>query len=107
MPPSSAVRAARCAYHHGREAAARCPSCHRDYCRECVTEHRGRLLCITCLAAATARRAHRRSIVGLAFLTIAFCAAFVASIVFFCLAGIVMSRLDSSAHSVFTEQEAN
>ena len=35
----------RCVIHLDREAAARCPSCGRFYCRECVTEHEGRLLC--------------------------------------------------------------
>lgn len=29
----------------------RCLSCHRFFCRECATEHGGRLLCAQCLAA--------------------------------------------------------
>ena len=28
----------------------RCPSCQRFFCRECATEHNGRLLCVQCLA---------------------------------------------------------
>ncbi len=44
----------RCFNHAGREAAARCPGCRRFYCRECVTEHDGRVLCAECLR----RRAH-------------------------------------------------
>ncbi|MBF0530347.1 MAG: rhomboid family protein [Deltaproteobacteria bacterium] len=39
----------RCFHHPSREAAARCLECHRNFCRECVTEHEGRLLCATCL----------------------------------------------------------
>ena len=39
----------RCTIHLEREAAARCPSCARFFCRECVTEHAGRLLCAACL----------------------------------------------------------
>ena len=39
----------RCTIHLEREAAARCPSCERFFCRECVTEHDGRLLCALCL----------------------------------------------------------
>lgn len=39
----------RCFVHASREAAARCPSCRQHYCRECVTEHDGRLLCAACL----------------------------------------------------------
>ncbi len=44
----------RCWLHPAREAAARCPSCQRFYCRECVTEHDGRLLCAACLRAKVA-----------------------------------------------------
>ena len=40
----------RCFRHRRREAAARCRGCRRFYCRECVTEHEGRLLCSACLA---------------------------------------------------------
>ncbi len=39
----------RCWIHPLREAAARCPSCERFFCRECVTEHDGRLICADCL----------------------------------------------------------
>lgn len=42
----------------------RCPGCSRDYCRECVTEHDGRLLCAACLRnllRGPARSTHRRS----------------------------------------------
>ena len=39
----------RCTIHLEREAAARCPACERFFCRECVTEHDGRLLCALCL----------------------------------------------------------
>lgn len=40
----------RCVAHAAREAAARCPSCRMFYCRECVTEHDGRVLCVSCLS---------------------------------------------------------
>jgi hypothetical protein len=40
----------RCWNHEGREAVCRCPECGRSFCRECVTEHHGRLLCAACLA---------------------------------------------------------
>lgn len=40
----------RCLRHAGREAAARCPSCRRYFCRECVTEHEGKVTCADCLA---------------------------------------------------------
>lgn len=39
----------RCTIHQGREASARCPSCRQFFCRECITEHDGRILCASCL----------------------------------------------------------
>jgi hypothetical protein len=47
-----------CFHHPGREAVVRCPSCLRDYCRECVTEHDERYLCSACLRLQTSRQAH-------------------------------------------------
>jgi hypothetical protein len=44
-----------CWNHDAREAACRCPACGRSYCRECVSEHAGRLLCAACLTAATSK----------------------------------------------------
>ncbi len=46
---SGSLARARCFHHDQREAAARCPECARFYCRECVTEHEGRVLCVRCL----------------------------------------------------------
>jgi hypothetical protein len=48
--PVSGLHLMRCARHPAREAAARCPSCREFFCRECVVEHEGRLLCAPCLA---------------------------------------------------------
>lgn len=42
----------RCWNHESREAVCRCPGCSRGFCRECVAEHEGRLLCAACLRAA-------------------------------------------------------
>ncbi len=50
----TAPAAARCFHHAARPAAARCPECRRPFCRECVTEHRGRVLCLDCLTRLTA-----------------------------------------------------
>jgi len=56
------IRHARCFHHPDREAAARCPSCGRFYCRECITEHKGRVVCSDCLAVQEAKRARRRTV---------------------------------------------
>ena len=39
----------RCFNHSEREAAARCMSCERHFCRECVTPHEGLMICGECL----------------------------------------------------------
>ena len=45
---ASAVSRATCFYHPQREAAAKCVSCGRSYCRECVTPVDRRMMCATC-----------------------------------------------------------
>ena len=47
----------RCFHHPSRAAVARCLSCLRTYCRECVTEHDDRVLCAACLAPKTEKEA--------------------------------------------------
>lgn len=39
----------RCFIHDVREAVARCPVCRHSFCRECITEHEGRVVCAACL----------------------------------------------------------
>src|ERR1700722_16968074 len=53
------VSTGRCSNHAERLAVARCLACRNSFCRECVTEHDGRLTCAACLRKrhpATARR---------------------------------------------------
>lgn len=52
----------RCFHHPAREAVVRCPGCRRFYCRECVTEHEGRMMCAACASADVQRGARRGSI---------------------------------------------
>jgi late competence protein required for DNA uptake (superfamily II DNA/RNA helicase) len=40
----------RCWHHSTREAVVRCPGCARFYCRECVVEHLGRMMCSDCVS---------------------------------------------------------
>ncbi len=56
MEPISKLRDARCHNHAGREAAARCPQCSRFFCRECITEHKGKMLCKECLSSMEHRK---------------------------------------------------
>lgn len=50
-----------CAIHPRRQAGARCPGCRQYFCAECITEHDGRLICASCLAAGQTERRKRRS----------------------------------------------
>ncbi|MBA4388791.1 MAG: rhomboid family protein [Verrucomicrobia bacterium] len=50
----------KCFNHMQREAAARCPQCGRFFCRECVTDHEGRLVCAACLKKMAAAAAPAR-----------------------------------------------
>lgn len=43
----------RCLNHPSREAVVRCPGCRGFFCRECVTEHEGRMICTACAAPRT------------------------------------------------------
>ncbi len=50
----------RCFNHAGREAAARCTVCAKYYCRECIAEHDGRMICARCLKTVEAPRRKSR-----------------------------------------------
>ena len=45
----SALRHKKCFNHQKREAVAVCPSCTRVYCRECILEHKKKMICSNCL----------------------------------------------------------
>lgn len=47
------MTSAPCLIHPRREAAARCTSCGQPFCRECVTELDGRMVCGPCHRAKT------------------------------------------------------
>jgi len=51
----------RCWNHAGREAAVVCPECRRYFCRECSTEHAGRMMCTACVIARTGAVERSRS----------------------------------------------
>ncbi len=48
------LAAQKCFNHASREAVAQCPTCHQCFCRECVSDHEGRMICARCLAALAA-----------------------------------------------------
>jgi hypothetical protein len=50
----------RCSNHVSREAVARCPECGRTFCRECISEHEGRVVCASCLKRLSTKAVRRR-----------------------------------------------
>ncbi len=55
----------RCFNHASREAVARCPECGRSFCRECISEHDGRVICASCLKRLNVRPVRRYRLAGL------------------------------------------
>lgn len=55
----AAIASQRCLNHFDREAIARCVECGGFFCRECITEHDGRILCGSCLQKIVAPDAKR------------------------------------------------
>ncbi len=45
---TATLQQSHCLNHPRREAAARCTSCGQPFCRECVTELDGRMVCSAC-----------------------------------------------------------
>ena len=87
----------RCLHHPDREAAARCPSCQRYFCRECVTEHEGKVTCAECLAklAAPPASSGRTRLLGWAMLSLL--GFLLTWLIFYC-TGAILSRMPSSFH---------
>jgi hypothetical protein len=89
----------RCWNHGERLAVARCSSCGRHYCRECVAEHDGRMVCGACLR----REQPSAGVRGRAWLALlggcaqTLAALFVAWLVFYG-AGRLLLRIPDSLH---------
>ena len=88
----------RCANHADREAAARCLECGRFFCRECVTEHRGRLLCAACLGRTARPPLRRRLHLAWVGRAAALVAAFFFAWVFFYSLGRNLARIPVAVH---------
>ncbi len=78
----AALKHQRCANHIDREAAVRCPLCHKHFCRECITEHDGKRLCVNCLKGISGKRRTKKRVAGTAFEITVFCFALI--LVFLC-----------------------
>jgi len=90
----SALIDERCWNHAAREAVVRCPSCRRYFCRECVTEHGGRMICAICIAG-EARAADESSGWHAALWPALAAAGFLLTWLIFYYAGMMLARLPS------------
>jgi hypothetical protein len=95
----------RCSNHLAREAVARCPECRRFLCRECATEHDGRIICSICVGKLHQARSKEGlgrwpADIGLCLLGL------IAAWFFFYIAGQTLLSIPSSFHegSVWREQ---
>ncbi len=60
----TSLAARRCLRHRQREAVAMCPECGHYYCRECISEHEGRILCTRCLNVSALSEVKARGLAG-------------------------------------------
>jgi len=63
MQTGGQLKHKRCFNHAEREAAARCPSCKHDFCRECITEHDGKMLCVNCLKKTSKKKKSQKKLI--------------------------------------------
>lgn len=92
------IHTRRCARHGDREAAARCPSCGGFFCRECIVEHEGRLLCTSCLATQAAPKQARRGDFAALRRQLALAAATLAAVLVFYAVGSVLLNVPPVFH---------
>ncbi|MBN1983776.1 MAG: hypothetical protein JW795_19735 [Chitinivibrionales bacterium] len=95
----------RCTNHTEREAVARCLSCGNFFCRECVTEHDGQLMCAGCIRSgpsnATIHKNRFGALMGYGFYcSIALCLTWL----FFFSIGSALLRLPSSFQTMLWQR---
>ncbi len=95
----------RCFHHDGREAVAQCPSCKLFFCRECVTEHAGRMICVTCVHALTRDADKTTSAVRARWTVTALAGILIAWVVFYYL-GATLARIPSKFHAALPHNTA-
>jgi hypothetical protein len=89
----------RCLNHALREAAVQCPSCKRFFCRECVTEHEGRMICVPCVTALTRSEKRTARTARAKWAVMALGGILIAWLVFYYL-GLTLARIPSKFHDV-------
>ena len=98
MPDRDTFKNRRCANHATREAVARCPACKKDLCRECITEHKGKMLCTDCLKSTTAKKEAERKKLEFALLGLLFVAGMIVSFYFFFGIASILEKIPDKFH---------
>lgn len=88
----------RCLNHAQREAAAKCPSCGHYFCRECISEHDGRVICANCARALVKPPFYKRKSIERVMQIAHCCLGFAAAWFLFYLLGEALLKLPSSFH---------
>ncbi|HBC86139.1 MAG TPA: rhomboid family protein [Lentisphaeria bacterium] len=98
MSGFAVLKTIRCRNHPEREAVARCPDCGHDFCRECVTEHGGRMLCAGCLGKTRKKFFYQRTIFKLSVKTALFIVGLATAWLFFYLIGSILAEIPDEYH---------
>lgn len=91
----------RCLNHAAREAVAQCPTCKRFFCRECITEHAGRMICVKCVNALTRGAQKTARAVRARWTVTAVAGLLIAWLVFYYL-GLTLARIPSKFHGALS-----
>lgn len=94
----------RCSNHASREAVARCPQCGRYFCRECTSEHEGRVICAHCLKRVSDKPIRRKRLAGLVRVTL-MCLGGLLLWSSFYLLGKTLLTIPSSFHALAIQQD--
>ncbi len=94
----------RCFVHPSREAVSLCLECRRAFCRECVVDHDGRLICAACLARLNDPAVRRRGVLRRLFSAVGVAFAILLCWILFYMFGRVL-MLAEPAHHSFDDNE--
>lgn len=99
MTEENTLRKRKCANHESREAVARCPECRKDFCRECITEHKNKMLCTNCLREITQKKDARKRKMEIVFAMFLFFIGMLISYYFFFGLASIFSEIPDQFHN--------
>ena len=102
----TALAQKKCLNHGLREAVARCPVCTSYFCRECIAEHEGLVLCAQCLAKSAAASRQKNSLWQSILVPPGALLGFCLAWLFFLSMGKILIRIPASFHDGSWSDEA-